>query len=153
MKIEFPSKSLFVNHNQKMIHAPALALTFSYPSGNIRKEVLIDTCAWHSVFPLSLASQIGIHDVTQLPTIPIQSASGHFITGYSATVDMIIQDPYNSRRQFEWRAEILLAHITTNLYGVLGHVGFFEFFDFNLLRDRFQINQNAAFQGSITDFP
>ena len=154
MTIEFPTKTRYIRENQAKIRVPWMPLTIRGLRGDVKKEVVLDTGSDHCAFPLSLAKQLGIKSLGALPKIVVAGATGARITSYCAQADFVVQDPKAIRRQFEWRAEILLVdRLPATVYGLLGVVGFFEFFDFDLNRDRFLITQNDSYKGSIRDFP
>ncbi len=68
---------------------------------------------------------------------------------------MSIRSPHNSRCGWDWSGEIVLANVSTSLFGVLGHFGFLEYFQFELdvAHREFSIEENANFPGEVLTFP
>jgi hypothetical protein len=156
MRLAFKTRQIPVRRNQKVVSWPAIELAFHRPTGGaIRKDVFIDTGSVDSLFPLSLASQIGIDDVTTLERVSIETGSGHPINGYLTVAEMSIRSPHNSRRGWDWSGEIVLANVSTSLFGVLGHFGFLEFFQFELdvANKQFSLEENIHFSGEVLTFP
>ena len=87
------------------------------------------------------------------PTTTIKSGFGEAVTGYVVPVQMSINDPSNSRRGFDWKGEILLAQTHSLFYGVLGHLGFLESFEFALMSGQFQVAEKSSFQGTERHYP
>lgn len=117
--------------------------------------MFIDTGSVDSLFPLTLASQIGINDFSKLERVSIETGSGHSIHGYLTTAEMSIRSPLNSRCGWDWTGEIVLANVSTSLFGVLGHFGFLEYFQFELdvANREFSIEENSHFLGEVLTFP
>ncbi len=156
MRLSFKTRQIPVRRNQKIVAWPAIELAFHRPAGGtIRKEVFIDTGSVDSLFPLTLASQIGINDFSTLEKVSIETGSGHSIHGYLTTAEMSIRSPLNSRRGWDWTGEIVLANVSTSLFGVLGHFGFLEYFQFELdvANREFSIEENSHFLGEVLTFP
>ncbi len=149
MRLEFPAKSILFPRNQTVVAWPVIELTIPRPFAiPFRKKVLIDTGATNTIFPLSLAAQLGIVDVEELSSIPMSAGSGGF-KGYLAKARMWIDHPENPNSGWEWTGEIVLANVRTSHYGVLGHLGFLEHLDFELRseEERFTLEENSRFRG------
>jgi hypothetical protein len=156
MRLEFKTRQIPVRRNRKIVAWPAVELAFHPPAGRtIRKDVFIDTGSVDSLFPLTLASQIGINDISKLERVSIETGSGHSIDGYLTAAEMSIRSPLNSRRGWDWTGEIVLANVSTSLFGVLGHFGFLEYFQFELdvASRQFSIEENSLFPGEVLTFP
>ena len=153
MKINFPTEPKKLARTGTMIELPKLEISIHGPQQVYRKHVLVDTGAFVTLFPLGLAAQIGIADVEQLPATSIKTGSGEKLKGHVARVKFTVNDPFNSRRGFDWDTEIVLAEANTYYYGVLGHQGFLEFFEFTLRAGVFQISEKADFPGTVRDYP
>ena len=154
MRIRFDTKSVHVPRNGKFLEYPAISLGLGTTGSSlIFREVLIDTGASHSTFPLSLAHQLAI-DAESLPTIIFKSASGHEITGYIATLMMSIRSSENSRSGWDWYGDVIFANIRTSLFGVLGHETFLEFFKFQLdcEDESFDLEENSKFPGQVLSY-
>ncbi len=153
MRFEFPAKSLYIPRNQKIVSWPVVELTIPRPIGTpFQKRVLIDTGSTNTIFPISLAAQLGIADVEKLSTIQLNSGSGAF-KGYLTKARMWIDHPGSPSSGWEWIGEIVLANVRTSHYGVLGHIGFLEYFDFELRSEEevFILGNNSRFPGIVRE--
>ena len=153
MRLEFLAKPLFIPRNQKIVSWPVIELTIPRPIGSpFRKQVLIDTGATNTIFPLSLAAQLRIADVEKLPTIQLNAGTGGF-KGYLTKVRMRIDHPGSPSSGWDWTGEIVLANVQTSHYGVLGHIGFLEYFDFELRSEEevFFLEDNSRFPGVVRE--
>ena len=153
MRLEFPAKPILIPRNQKVVSWPVVELTIPRPIGStFHKRVLIDTGATNTIFPISLAAQLGIADVEKLSTIQMNAGSGGF-NGYLTKLRMRIDHPGNPSSGWEWTGEIVLANVRTSHYGVLGHIGFLEYFDFDLRSEEgvFILEDNSRFTGVVRE--
>lgn len=153
MRLEFPTKPVLIPRNAKQVSWPVVELVF--PQSNdqrFRQKVLIDTGATNTIFPISLAVYLGLHDLDELPIVRIGVGSG-IVNGYAVPAQMAIHSPDNSETRWEWWGEIILANVRTSHYGVLGHVGFLEYFDFELRSEEnlFTLEDNLLFNGDIQE--
>ena len=154
MRIRFDTKSVHVPRNGKFLEYPAISLGLGIPGGSqIYREVLIDTGASHTTFPLNLAIQLGV-ELDSLPKIIFKSASGHQMTGYVTTLSLSIRCSENSRTGWDWTGDVIMADIRTSLFGVLGHETFLEHFKFFLdsEEESFYLEENSSFTGEVLSY-
>ncbi len=153
MRLEFPAKAVTVPRNQKRVSWPVVELVFPQPFDlPLRQKVLIDTGATNTIFPISLAPHLGITDVGDLPAIQLGTGAG-VVNAYVTRTRMLIHAPGSLGTGWEWTGEIVLANVRTSHYGVLGHVGFLEYFDFELRSEEelFTLEDNSRFPGAIRE--
>ena len=153
MRLEFPAKLLFIPRNQKVVSWPVVELVFPQPFDlPLRQMVLIDTGSTNTIFPISLAPYLGIADIAKLPSIQLGAGVG-VVNAYVTRTRMQIDALGGHDSGWEWTGEIVLANLRTSHYGVLGHIGFLEYFDFELRSEEevFTLEDNARFTGVVRE--
>jgi hypothetical protein len=107
-------------------------------------DACIDSAADDTVFPPHWATRLGI-DPGAAPTGQAQVVGGSIIQVSFAPVTLLLSDGYET---CEWKA-IVGFSATPMRWALLGHSGFLEFFDVQLLGARREvlINPNASFAG------
>ncbi len=151
MRLEFPAKPILIPRNRKIVAWPVVELVFPPLFGlPLRQKVLIDTGATNTIFPFSLAPYLGIANVQELPAIQLGAGTG-VIKAHVTRTRMVIHVPGSADAGWEWTGEIVLANVRTSHYGVLGHIGFLEYFDFELRSEEefFTLEDNSRFPGVI----
>lgn len=154
MRIRFDTKSAHLPRNGKFLEYPVISLNLgTQEPSTIDRDVLIDTGASHTTFPLSLTKHLGIN-LESLPTTAFKSASGHEVVGHIAMLTLSIRSPENSRSGWNWQSEVILADIKSPLFGVLGHESFFEYFKFELDAEdeSFYLEENSKFPGRVLEY-
>ena len=153
MRLEFPAKPITIARNRKRVAWPVVELVFPQLFDlPLRQKVLIDTGSTNTIFPISLAFHLGIKDVEELPKIQLGAGTG-VVNAYLTSASMSIDSPECPNDGWEWTGEIVLANVRTSHYGVLGHLGFLEYFDFELRseEERFTLEENSRFGGIIRE--
>ena len=149
MRLTFSTKQAFIPRLYKTISWPVVELAIlSEFHPPIRQKVLIDTGSTNSIFPISLAPYMGISDIRELPTIQLGAGAG-VVKAYVTQASLSIETPGRPDTGWEWTGEIVLANVRTSHYGVLGHLGFLEYFDFELRSEmeQFSLEDNSRFAG------
>lgn len=151
LKIEFETRPVVLKRSHQLLMLPVVEVGFLHPtSGDVyRREVLIDTGAHHCIFPTHLASKIGITDLKSLPEIDLGTGGGT-VKARETLATLSIVDPSNSKRSWTWTTQILLSDASLSHYGVLGTLGFLEFFRFDLDEAHltFWLQESLGFPGT-----
>jgi hypothetical protein len=107
-------------------------------------DACIDSAAEDTVFPPHWGAQLGI-DLTAAPTGQAQGVGGSVIQVRFAPVTLLLSDGVET---CEWDATVGFAAVPIR-WALLGHSGFLEFFDVQLLGARREaiIHPNTAFAG------
>jgi hypothetical protein len=111
------------------------------------KEVQIDGGADLSVFPESLAGQIGISDLSALVEKRFKTASGGELRARIAQVRLRLFDHQDPHQWIEWEAEIALAQLHSRWYGLAGRRGFLEFLEMHEEELGFWMQPKSFFPG------
>jgi hypothetical protein len=107
-------------------------------------DACIDSAADDTVFPPQLATRLGI-DPQAAPTGQARGVGGTTVTVTYASVTLLLSDGYET---CEWNAIVGFATVPLR-WALLGHAGFLEFFDVQLLGARREaiVVPNTAFPG------
>jgi hypothetical protein len=107
-------------------------------------DACIDSAADDTVFPCHLASRLGI-DLAAAPKGQARSVGGTLVRVTYASVTLLLSDGFET---CEWDATVGFAAVPMR-WALLGHAGFLEFFDVQLLgvQRRSIIVPNSAFPG------
>ena len=154
MRIRFDTKSVYVPRTGKFLEFAAISLGLGTTGrSTIYREVLVDTGASHTTFPLSIALQLGV-DLDSLPTTTFKTASGHQLKGYIANLNLSIRSPENSRTGWDWKDDVIFADIRTSLFGVLGNESFLEHFKLELDTEdeSFHLEENSRSPGQALSY-
>jgi Aspartyl protease len=107
-------------------------------------DACIDSAADDTVFPPQLATRLGI-DPHAAKTGQAQGIGGTIVTVNYALVTLLLSDGYET---CEWDAVVGFSTVPMR-WALLGHAGFLEFFDVQLLGARREaiVVPNTAFPG------
>lgn len=107
-------------------------------------DACIDSAADDTVFPPHLATRLGIDPATA-PTGQARLVGGTVVQVSYGQVTLLLSDGYES---YEWDAVVAFAVVPMR-WALLGHAGFLEYFDVQLLGARREavIIPNTAFPG------
>jgi hypothetical protein len=128
-------------------HRPVIPVHLFGPNGSRLLGANIDSGSDDIVFPLHLARHLGI-DLSNAAEGEAQSVGGPAIRYLYASVTLRMAD---GSEACEWTA--IAGFIGSPLrWVILGHAGFLEFFDTQLLGDRREVvlSPNASFSGQRT---
>ena len=104
----------------------------------------IDCAADDTVFPLHLATRLGV-DLATAPKGQAKVVGGTLVNVSYAPVTLLLSDGFEA---FEWNAVVGFATVPLR-WALLGHAGFLDFFDVQLLgaRREAMVAPNTAFGG------
>jgi hypothetical protein len=107
-------------------------------------DACIDSAADDTVFPPHLASRLGLN-LSTTPTGQAHPIGGPAVNVHFAQVTLLLSDGYET---CEWDAVVGFSTVPMR-WALLGHAGFLEFFDVQLLGARREVLlvPNAAFPG------
>ncbi len=110
-------------------------------------DACIDSASDDTVFPDSLAVRLGL-DLTSAPQGEVRPAGHPALAVAYAQVTLLLSDGYET---CEWDALVAFAPVTLR-WALLGHAGFLQFFDVQLLGAARQVvlTPNATFPGQHT---
>jgi hypothetical protein len=128
----------------KMRHRPIVPIHILAPRMLPPLDACIDSAADDTVFPPHWATRLGI-DLKAAPRGQAQVVGGSIIQVSFAPVTLLLSDGYET---CEWDA-IVGFSASAMRWALLGHSGFLEFFDVQLLGARREtiITPNSAFVG------
>ena len=128
-------------------YKPILPATIASPLGNWASACLVDSGADDTVFPESIAQQLGL-DLSSAPEGESFQAAGQPVTYRYAPVRFHLSD---GTEACEWEA--IVGFIAAAMrWPLLGHAGFLQFFDVTFLgnaRELF-LTPNPSFPGQHT---
>jgi hypothetical protein len=147
--VKFASMPLPVRHQSPaatttMRYRPIVPIHVRAPRMLPPLDACIDSAADDTVFPPHWATRLGI-DLGSAPRGQAQVAGGSVIQVSFTPVTLFLSDGYET---CEWDAIVGFAATPTR-WALLGHSGFLEFFDIQLLGARREtlISPNTAFAG------
>jgi len=126
-------------------YRPILHVRVSGPLGSRLFDGCLDCAADDTIFPVSLARQLGI-DLTGAPQGEARPVGGVVIPYSYAPVDLRLSDGIDA---CEWRAVVGFVNLPLRS-ALLGHAGFLEFFNTDLRGSRREafIVPNSTFPGT-----
>lgn len=112
-------------------------------------DTCIDSAADDTVFPPHLAMQLGI-DLSKPPGGAGRVIGGVVIPIHYSTVTLLISDGYEA---FQWDVMVPFSTVPMR-WALLGHSGFLEYFDVQLLGANRELTlfPNQAFPGTCQTF-
>jgi len=128
-------------------HRPIIPVPFTGPTGSGRLSASLDSGSDDTLFPLHLAAHLGV-DLTSAADGEARSVGGSAIRYAYAPMMLRVAD---GSEACEWTA--IVGFIAAPLrWAILGHAGFLEFFDVQLLGGRREalLVPNASFSGRQT---
>jgi hypothetical protein len=110
-------------------------------------DACIDSAADETVFPPRIGASLGIN-VAAAPQGQARAVGGTVVNVHYAPVSLLLSDGYET---CEWTTMVGFATVPMR-WALLGHTGFLEFFDIQLLGARREviIFPNQAFSGQYT---
>jgi hypothetical protein len=126
-------------------YRPLLVVRISSATHSLLRDGLIDSGADDTVFPESIALNLGL-DLTNAPQLVINLAGRGILVCRYASVVLSITDGVSET--YEWSATVGFVPVPLR-NPLLGHAGFFDFFDVDFRRVTREavIVPNAAFPG------
>ncbi len=131
----------------KVRHRPIVPIHILAPSALPPVDACVDSAADDTVFPPHLAARLGLH-AAAIQKGQARSVGGTIVNVVYAPVTLLLSDGYES---CEW--DTIVGFSTVPMpWALLGHAGFLEFFDVQLLGLRREaiIVPHAAFPGQFT---
>jgi hypothetical protein len=131
----------------KVRHRPVLAIWLSGPSGTQAFNACVDSACDDTIFPQALAVKLGI-DSTGAVQGEARTLGGTAIPHWYSRVSLRITDGIE---ECKWEAIVGFADVPMR-WGLLGHAGFLDFFDTELLGARREttLTPNSVFPGQHT---
>ncbi|MCI0464871.1 MAG: hypothetical protein L0Z62_48740 [Gemmataceae bacterium] len=128
-------------------HRPIVPIRILAPGSLPPLDACCDSASDDTVFPDALAARLGI-DLAGAPQGEVRPAGHPPLTVAYAQVTLLLSDGYET---CEWDAIVAFA-LARLRWALLGHAGFLQFFDVQLLGAKQQvvITPNATFPGQHT---
>jgi hypothetical protein len=145
-----PLRQKLLAPTAKMRHRPIVPIHILAPRMLPPLDACIDSAADDTVFPPHWGTRLGI-DLTTAPKGQAQVAGGSVIQVTFTPVTLLLSDGYET---CEWDAVVGFSAMPLR-WALLGHSGFLEFFDVQLLGARREtiITPNTAFAGQYFTVP
>ena len=124
---------------------PLIAVTIVGPTGSSMREAILDTASDDTVFPASLAAQIGV-DLTHAPT---GRGSGVGLVAIPLRYAQVRLRIATNQEQREWEAWVSFTSGSLRR-PILGFAGFLQFFTatFHGDREEVELSVNSLYSGS-----
>ncbi|MCI0639851.1 MAG: hypothetical protein L0Y72_19465 [Gemmataceae bacterium] len=142
--LPLPVRRTSTGATAKARHRPIVPIHILAPRMLPPLDACIDSAADDTVFPPHWATRLGI-DLVSAPKGQAQVVGGSIIQVSFAPVTLLLSDGYET---CEWDATVGFS-ATPLRWALLGHAGFLDYFDVQLLGARREtiINPNQAFSG------
>ncbi len=128
----------------KVRYRPIVPIHLLAPQPLPPLDACIDSAADDTVFPAAIATRLGL-DLSAAPTGHSRGIGGTVITVHYVPATLLLSDGYET---CEWDAVVGFSTVPMR-WALLGHAGFLEYFDVQLLGARREaiVVPNAAFPG------
>jgi hypothetical protein len=128
-------------------YRPVFHVLLTGPLGSRLRDGCLDSASDDTIFPQFLARQVGI-DLTAASQGDARLVAGVVVPYRYVAVTLRLTD---GRETCEWQAIVGFADLPMR-WALLGHAGFLQFFDVQLLGARREVllTPNAAFPGQHT---
>jgi hypothetical protein len=131
----------------KTRYRPIVPIRILAPSSLSPSDACLDSAADDTVFPPRIGASLGIN-LASAPRGQARGVGGMVVNVHYAPVSLLLSDGYET---CEWTTTVGFSTVPMR-WALLGHMGFLEYFDIQLLGARREviIFPNQAFSGQFT---